>query len=252
MSINILIADDEYFIRKRIIKIIDWEALNLHLISEVDNGKDAINSLKNNRVDIALLDIKMPHLSGLDVAKYIFENSLNTEIIILSGYPDFEYARRAIDYNVMQYLLKPINSSDLNICLQKAVNKINSKNTPIYSNTETKKQKINRPSDWRLVEKICKYIDDNFTNSSLTVNMLANHFSLHPSYINSVFKKNKNISILSYINDKRLNYAKELIINSDMPIKNIATKSGFNDAFYFSKKFKAKYDISPSVMRKNK
>ncbi len=248
MSINILIADDEYFIRKRIIKIIDWEGLNLRLITEAENGKDAIKTLRENRIDIALLDIKMPILSGLDVAKFISNKSLKTQIIILSGYPDFEYARRAIDYNVMQYLVKPIDTQTLNECLKKAIKQIE-KNTNIENTNELLKKDI-RPSDKRLVDKICEYIDKNYKDSSLNVQILANDFSLHPSYINSVFKKNIGTSILSYINGKRLEYAKKLIEESDISIKEIAIKSGFNDAFYFSKKFKAKYDVSPSRIRK--
>ncbi len=254
MKLRILIADDEYFIRKRIIKIIDWEELNLDLVGEVDNGLDSIEILKEKQVDIAILDIKMPRLNGLDVAKYISENCPDTQIIILSGYSDFEYARTAINYSVLQYLVKPVEAKTLNSCLRKAIKNIYKIKPELEVSTlekaESKKSTYERPSDARLVNKICKYIDENFKDSSLTVNKLANDFSLHPSYINSVFKKSTDISILSYINHKRLEHSKSLLSNTDLSIKEVALRSGFNDGFYFSKKFKSKYGINPSKFRK--
>lgn len=111
---NVLIADDEYFIRQKIKKIINWEALELHVKGEAQTGQEVLDLLSlDTDYQILLLDIRMPFVSGLDVAKFIRDHHLNIEIIILSGYSDFEYARTAISYQVSNYLVKPIDSSVL-------------------------------------------------------------------------------------------------------------------------------------------
>lgn len=113
MCLNLLIADDEYFIRKRLCKIIPWEPLGLHFAGEAENGEQVLELLKQSRIDILLLDIRMPKLNGLETALYVKEHYPDIQIIILSGYNDFEYARSAIRCGVKDYLLKPIQENAL-------------------------------------------------------------------------------------------------------------------------------------------
>ena len=124
MQLNVLIADDEYFIRQRLIKIIDWTGLNLKLIGEAQNGEQVLHYITHHQIDLLILDIKMPHKTGLEIAQYIYENSLSTKIIILSGYNDFEYARSTIKYGVLDYLLKPVSKELLHKTLQESFLKI--------------------------------------------------------------------------------------------------------------------------------
>ena len=74
MSLKLLIADDEYFIRQRIKKIIPWEKLNLIFAGEAENGQQVIDHLEKEPVDLLLLDIKMPHMNGIETARYIKEH----------------------------------------------------------------------------------------------------------------------------------------------------------------------------------
>lgn len=113
MSLNVCIADDEYFIRQRIKKLIPWSSMNLTFIGEAENGEQVLQYLHNQKIDILLLDIKMPKLNGLEVAQYIQKHFPATHIIILSGYNDFDFAQSAIRAGVKEYLLKPIVEDDL-------------------------------------------------------------------------------------------------------------------------------------------
>ncbi len=248
MKIKLLLADDEYFIRKRILKILDSSELNFELVAEVDNGIDCIETLKKTPVHITILDIKMPRLSGLDVAKYIYENHPDTQVIILSGYSEFSYAQTAINYGVIKYLLKPVEPDKLLACLEEAKERLCEKSPSLRAAIKNEGEKL-RPSDLRLVKKIRTHIEKSYLDPGLSVNGLATVLDMHPSYLNSVFKKNTDRSILNFINEKRLEHSKELLLNTDLSIKEIALRSGFNDGFYFSKKFKSKYGISPSKFR---
>lgn len=125
MPINLLLADDEYFIRQRLKKIIPWTALNLKFIGEAENGQEVLDALEKHTIDIVLLDIKMPKMTGIQAAEYIYSNYPMTKIIILSGYNDFEYARTAMRYGVTDYLLKPVDEMSLRATLEDCIEKIN-------------------------------------------------------------------------------------------------------------------------------
>lgn len=107
---KMIIIDDEAVIRNGLKKFVDWKSLNIHIVALFGDGVEAIEYLKTNDVDIVLSDIKkMNEMSGLDVAKFIYETKPMTKTVLLSGYKEFDYARKAIDYKVVHYLLKPTN-----------------------------------------------------------------------------------------------------------------------------------------------
>ncbi len=124
MPLNVVIADDEYFIRKRIIKLIPWEKLQLTLVGEAENGDEVLSLLADNPVDLLILDIKMPKLSGIEVAEYVHQHTPHTHIIILSGYDDFHYAQSAIRAGVKEYLLKPVQQEELLQAIQSCISSI--------------------------------------------------------------------------------------------------------------------------------
>lgn len=124
MSYRMLIADDEYFIRQRIKKIICWKEWNLEFVGEAENGQEVCDFVSAHDVDIVLLDIRMPKMSGLEVCQKIAEISPKTKIIILSGYNEFEYAKKALEYGVIDYILKPVQQEELQKSLYKCMEKI--------------------------------------------------------------------------------------------------------------------------------
>ena len=129
--IKLVIADDEYFIRARLEKIISDNRTNIDIVSLCEDGEDVIKCLSLTKVDLLLMDIKMISVTGLEVAGYIFENKLNTKIILLSGYNDFNFAVEAMRYGVFDYLTKPISEEALLESLDKCIDVIeSSKNMP--------------------------------------------------------------------------------------------------------------------------
>ena len=104
---RLIIADDEYMIRQSLASLVDWEALGFEVVLLARDGEEALRALDG--ADVVLSDVQMPKLSGLDLAQHVFEDQLPVRVVIISGYREFEYARRAIAYNVSDYLLKPID-----------------------------------------------------------------------------------------------------------------------------------------------
>ena len=125
MQLNVVIADDEYFIRKRLIKLIPWEELNLSLAGEAEDGLQVLELIENNRIDIILLDIEMPQMTGLDAARRLSTLSPHTKIIILSGFNEFTYAQDAIKCGDTDYLLKPVEAVTLIDTLSRCIASVN-------------------------------------------------------------------------------------------------------------------------------
>lgn len=106
--LKLVIADDEYISRESLVNFFDWKGMGFEVVAALKDGSEVIELLETQEVDVVLTDIRMKEVSGLEVAKYINEKSLNTQVIIISGFKDFEFARQAMQYKVKHYILKPI------------------------------------------------------------------------------------------------------------------------------------------------
>ena len=113
MKYTVLVVEDEYEQRRALIEMVDWAAAGFEVIGEAENGVEALDIIESLEPDLILTDIKMPMISGLELAARVRELRPATQIVILSGYDSFEYARTAINYNIISYLLKPISSSEM-------------------------------------------------------------------------------------------------------------------------------------------
>lgn len=117
---KLIIVDDETEVRQGIIKKIDFEAVGFQCVGEAENGVEAIEIIEKENPDLAIIDIKMPYMDGIELAKYVHEKHSAMNLIILSGFDEFEFAQKAIRYNVLEYVLKPISSLEIVNLLQRA------------------------------------------------------------------------------------------------------------------------------------
>ena len=111
--LKIFLAEDEVVIRETIKKMIPWEELGFELVGEAADGEMALPLLLRQKPDLLITDIKMPFMDGLTLARLAKKELPNLKIVILSGYDDFNYAKRAISIGVEDYLLKPITKKAL-------------------------------------------------------------------------------------------------------------------------------------------
>lgn len=111
-SITLIIADDEDFIRQGLIEIVSATAFETKIVGTAANGTDALSLILSLQPDLAIMDIKMPGIDGLEVIRRADEAKCNTRFLILSGYSDFSYAQKAVKYHAKDYFLKPLNIAD--------------------------------------------------------------------------------------------------------------------------------------------
>lgn len=121
---RLLIADDEDLVRRGLAALIEREAPGLSIVGTAVDGLEALEMTARHKPDIVLTDIRMPGLSGLDLIERLCSAQPATRCIILSGYDDFGYARRAIGLSVSDYLLKPIDPDLLLAALARAQQQI--------------------------------------------------------------------------------------------------------------------------------
>lgn len=121
---TIIVADDEEEIRRALIRRVDWESVGFSVIGEAENGVEALELVEKLNPDLLLTDIRMPFISGIELARQVREVRPATQIAFLSGHDDFSYAQQAIQYNIISYLLKPISAMELTEELRKMKEKI--------------------------------------------------------------------------------------------------------------------------------
>lgn len=128
MMLRVLLVDDEPFITKGLSVLIDWKKEGYEIAGTALNGIEALEFLKKQEVDLIIADIKMPVMGGFELLKTLrSQNISDVYFIILSGYSDFDYARKAIQYHCIDYILKPVKKEELLSTLKKIANLHSSK-----------------------------------------------------------------------------------------------------------------------------
>ena len=102
------LVDDETLIREAISENIQWEEIGFSFMGACENGKQAMEAIEKEQPDLLLTDINMPFVDGMELTKFVYENYPDTKVIIISGFDEFEYAKNAVKYQVLEYILKPI------------------------------------------------------------------------------------------------------------------------------------------------
>ena len=158
---RMILADDEPVITKGIKKLVDWKGLGIEITGEYEDGKAALDGIIREQPDMALLDIHMPKKSGIDILKEIKQLGISTRVIFISGFQDFQYAKDALTYGAVDYLLKPIIKDELVNTIEKCL--ISMKRDTLLFQTEEGKgdeqMEFPSPSYNKLVEvEECKYL----------------------------------------------------------------------------------------------
>lgn len=111
--LKVVIADDEERICQLIQALVDWDAMEMQIAGIAHNGLEALKLVEELKPEILITDIRMPGCNGLELIEKVKKSQPDCEIIIISGYAHFDYAQSAIKYGVGDYLLKPVNQSEL-------------------------------------------------------------------------------------------------------------------------------------------
>ena len=257
---KVIAADDEGYIREALQKLINWEKMDCSLESVVSDGQELLEKIRgempdNFRLlvdahfwkempDIVITDIQMPGVDGLEVCKYVYETCPETQVIILTAYSDFEYAKRAIKYSVCEYVLKISIIDELPLAVEKAIGKLSRLKKEIEIQEHTKAEE---PES--LLDQIEQYLEENF-RKKITLDDIADTLHVNRSYLSRYYKNKTGVNLFDEILMKRVEKAKEYLQNTEMKTYEISEAVGVEDAGYFSKMFKKITGVSPKEFRK--
>lgn len=238
MQHSVIIIDDEYKIREGLIRFFPWEELGFEIKEGFDNGLSALQYMKEHPIDLVLTDIRMPRYDGLWLIEQMRALEMHTHIVLLSAYPEFEYAKKAIQYGVDGYLLKPVDYEELIALVRKIGTACDAQNPDATEQTGYYE---------RYMEQIRRVVAANL--STVTLELAAEECHLSASYLSHLFKEQSGITFSQYVLNQRMEKSRELLQQNDLKIYAIAEQLGYCNAKNFARAFKNFYGISPMEFR---
>ena len=126
---KMILADDESVIRGGLKLLLDWDTLEIEIVGEAADGRELLSQIGEKKPDLVVTDIRMPHLSGLEVIARCQDMEYAPKFIFISGYEEFSYAKDAMRFGAVDYLLKPVAVEDLAEAVKKAVGQMEDRQT---------------------------------------------------------------------------------------------------------------------------
>ena len=121
---TVLLVDDETSMLETLVQSIHWQQYGVDTVLTAADGMQALEVLSEHAVDLLITDIKMPHMDGLSLLREVRSIYPNTHCIILSAYEEFEYAKQAMQLGVENYLLKPLETEEMEESIERALDNI--------------------------------------------------------------------------------------------------------------------------------
>ena len=259
---KVFIVDDERVIAKGLEKLVDWNGLGCYTLS-FTSSVEAYESAMRERPDILITDIKMPYMDGLELISKLKAADVKFAAIIISGFSEFEYARKGIELGVNAYIFKPVEQEELKSAVAQAIVQFEKQDSILKeleklkilyetANDEIKAESktvitpmkvISEKND--MIDNIKEYIDTHFAEN-LSLPAISEHFYLNPFYMSQLFKKKTGHTYISYLTKKRIEKAKELLLEQDIKIYEVCHNVGYENVKHFSKVFEKLVGVKPS------
>ena len=232
---NLLIADDENLELKVLEKTVKKHFVDELEIFASSNGRKASQICDEVKPDIALLDIEMPGMNGIELAKYIKEKYAECIIIFITAYDRFDYAIEAMHIKAFDYLLKPWKEERLCELINTAIENVRGMQK---TDSIVHSQK----------DVIKDYIDRNY-KKDISAKDVAGILGYSDVYFSKVFKQLFDDNFINYLTKIRIDRAKVRLKDVSCNIKEVGKSVGYADSNYFTKVFKRSIGMSPSEYR---
>lgn len=225
-------------------------------IKRASNGIEALEIVRNTDIDMVICDIFMPGMNGFEVCRRIKGNTKTRHIpvILMTSEDSKESEIKGLQMGADEYLRKPFSIEELNL---RITNLLNSKKSikeyynSISNNIETGTNSSNR--DENFINQITKVIVENMSESNLNVDFLADSMNISRTKLYMRLKSITGMSATEFVNKVKIDAAKEILMNNECTINEIAWKTGYNSPNYFSRMFRKYAGCTPSeFIRKQK
>ncbi|MDQ8735608.1 helix-turn-helix domain-containing protein [Paenibacillus sp. LHD-38] len=251
---TVMLVDDEKGITDGLKVIIPRYLPECQVIGCAYDGIDGVNMVRDLRPDIVITDIRMLRKDGLEMVQTLVNEGVDTKFIILSGYSEFEYARKGMHLGVRFYLNKPIEEEELQHCVRSIIREIDKEREKENTHGKEASLDISVEEDDSFLKKnviveIKQYIIANF-EKNISLADLSNRFFINMHYLSQLFKEKTGQTYLEYLTQVRIERSKELLEKSELRIYEICQMVGYTDTTHFSKLFEKAVGCKPSEYKK--
>ena len=237
----ILVEDDDQ-IRNGLSRFFPWEQLGFTMAACFENGLKALQYVRENAVDVILTDVRMPVMDGLEMLERMRMENMEAYVVILSAYRDFDYAQKAIELGVSNYIVKSTKYDELVEVFRHIHDSLENGRAGIEINPQI------APMDDEVMDKLKVFIRQNI--GAVTLQSAAEHVNYSPIYLSRLFKEKAGINFISYLIGEKMQHAAQMLSNSANTINIISEAVGYSNEKNFSRAFKKYYGISPVEYRK--
>lgn len=267
---RVLIADDEMIERTILYRTIHKNLKDRCEIFQAENGREALEIYEREKTQIVILDIEMPGINGIEAAERIREKDRDTNIIFLTAYDEFSYAKKAITVRALDYLLKPYEEKELMLVLEEAIrlteeheNRLNRVQDAVSQRT-LMKEKSQWPEDrpeegeepeelgkarmGKVTEMILNYIQKNYMYD-ISMQEVARVMNYSEAYFCKLFKQCFSKNFTSYLTEYRVAEAKKMLGEPTVNVKDVGKSVGYMDSNYFARVFKRITGQTPTEYR---
>ncbi len=254
--IRTVIIDDEKWVIRSLIASLGHPD-DIEIIGEFGDGISGMAFLREEKPDLAFVDVRLPGMTGLEILQTARKEGLPTIFIVISGYAEFSYAQNAMLNSAIGYCLKPFSRRELTEALDKA--------RDILAQEKEDGTQAGSPRDAapvpsapipeaaarnRTVSRMAEYIQDHYMDD-ISIQTLADLCAINANYAGQLFRQKTGRTFSSYLTQIRIDHAVPLLRDTDMPISLVAASVGYQDYFYFAKVFKKVTGRTPSSYRKD-
>jgi two-component system response regulator YesN len=239
---KILFAEDEDRIREGIKRHTPWHELGFEIVAEARNGAEAYAKYVKIAPHVILTDIRMPEMDGLELMEHVRRQDSKVKLVALSGYSDFEYARQAIGLGVSGYILKPTKEKDICDLFDRL--KIELDRTFLTAVSANGRLDDN-------IARVIRHLSEHYSEKNPQQDM-ADMAYLSAPYFSKQFKSQVGVSFIDYLTELRLGKARELLVETEYKVIDVALLVGYDDFRHFCKLFKSKMGLSPMQFRSTK
>ncbi|TBL78994.1 response regulator transcription factor [Paenibacillus thalictri] len=239
---NTLIVDDEFWMLEGLKKVIRRDCPDYTVTAVAKDGKQAIACLEKEKIDIVITDILMPGMDGLQLLQEIRRRGWKLPVLIVSAHSEFDYAKQAIHYGAFDYLLKPLNRTQIVSTLERAktVMAPSAKGREDVLNTVPVAQAPGK----ELVERIRQSVQESFMEN-LSIADYSERMGFNASYLSRLFKQETGKGFVQYVTEQRMEAAISMIKDGKLSMTDIAKQIGYADYKHFRKVFKQYTGTSP-------
>lgn len=250
---KVLIADDEPIEMTIISKMLRKNYGDQLEIIQAVNGREAIERFQQEGCGIAILDIEMPGVNGLEAAEEIRKKDKECSIIFLTAFEDFSYAKKAILVRALDYLLKPASEEEVIAVMDEALRLLHEGgHIPVFEEERTGEQLMDESAETVRISTsqrlILEFVQSHY-QEDISLQDVARIMNYSDAYFCKLFKQCFDKNFTAYLSEFRVERAKRLLDNMAVNVKEISELVGYKDSNYFAKVFKRVAGLTPSEYR---